>query len=134
VVAHEHALVKVKLPHQVVKKEDLIQKYRNEIFVNKHLPPGHYIPSLSKSEAEYFVNSSKKMMNDTYEGTQRMMNDMFHKLLMSHQNPYELVPKAPSVPPKKETMAEKIDYLESFGVERNQANKFCSRYPHSTKE
>ena len=80
-----------------MKKDDIIAKYRNEIYVKNRIPAGNYIPSISKDEANRFIDTSKNMINDSLAGAQRMLNDMFMKLQLSHQNPYEMISQHPSV-------------------------------------
>lgn len=85
-IDHAHSLVKVKVPAKVIKKEDIIEKYRSEIF--KHIPANHYVPSISRDEVKRYIELTQKTINDSYESSKRYMNEMFQKLEMSHKNPY----------------------------------------------
>lgn len=59
------------------------------------------------------MDTSKAMIKESMDRAQRMVNDMFLKLEMSHNNPYEL-----HKPAKIETMREKIDHLmDMFGIQ-----------------
>jgi hypothetical protein len=53
IIDHAHSLVKVKDPKKVIKKEDLIEKYKTEIF--KNIPPNHYVPSISRDEVKRYI-------------------------------------------------------------------------------
>lgn len=79
------------------------------------LAPGHYVPSISKDEAKRYLETSKAMVKESMERAQKMVDDVFLKLEMSHKNPYELQ-KPIHVP--VETLRDKMNHLMNlFGLE-----------------
>lgn len=53
------------------------------------IPAGHYVPSISKEEAERYINTAENYLKEGYERSRKALDDMFLKLSMSHKNPYE---------------------------------------------
>ena len=57
------SLLKVKVPKQAVHKDQIISKYKKQIFANSEsLPNSHYVPSISKDQAHVFIQAGKKTM------------------------------------------------------------------------
>jgi len=52
------------------------------------IPPTHYVPSINKEEAHEFIKEAQKSIEDGYERSKRILNDMFLKLELKHKNSY----------------------------------------------
>ena len=52
------------------------------------IPPTHYVPSINKEEANVFIREAQKSLEDGYERSKRILNDMFLKLELNHKNSY----------------------------------------------
>jgi hypothetical protein len=55
------------------------------------IPAGHYVPSISKDEANRCLRTAENYLKESFERSQKALDDMFLKLSMSHKNPYEVI-------------------------------------------
>ena len=60
---HEHALLKVKTANQAISRAALIDLCHKELPVPEKgplLPPGHYIPSISKNDSTRVIEAARE--------------------------------------------------------------------------
>jgi hypothetical protein len=93
---------------------------------DKPLPEGNYLPAVSKEEAFMVLENARKAAEQGLQRTNALIGELFLKMEMSHNNPYEVM--KPIEKPQWPT--EKAQYLCEFvGINQKEALKFVNQYP-----
>ena len=92
-------MVKVKNPKLAIKKDDLIMKFKKDIYADPPevslIPAGHYAPSIDKKDSERVINAAREAFKQGMDRSNKLMEELFFKLETSHKNPYEVAKPAP---------------------------------------
>lgn len=97
-----------------IKQDDLINKFRKEIYVNPPvvpiIPPNHYVPSIDKRDSDRVLATARDAYKQGMDRANKLIEELFLKLETSHKNPYEI--SRPMIPEKVETIYEKAKKLQ----------------------